>query len=196
VQPGGLSASPLRSVLTQRWWRLLSDAVVSFICMVYMVVSHPRLLGWLVALAALYFGVCKLWANRHMLAQRAGLPLPRLQLPLQPQHTSLLFSIGTHRCVLFVFLCACVVYGQSAPYVVSLCVHAFAVGTVLVFYTIGHDVFVFIGITSSLVMSHAVFRVPLSQDAKKSDRMMPGSMDREGSPEGDVVADGPVPQAV
>ena len=88
------------------------------------------------------------------------------------------------------------VYGQSAPYVVSLCVHAFAVGTVLVFYTIGHDVFVFIGITSSLVMSHAVFRVPLSQDAKKSDRMMPGSMDREGSPEGDVVADGPVPQAV
>ena len=56
-----------------------------------------------------------------------------------------------------------------------------AVGTVLVFITIGHDVFVFIGITSSVVMSHAVFRVPLSDhEAKLGVDSLLGSNNDEG----------------
>jgi len=44
-----------------------------------------------------------------------------------------------------------------------------AVGVVLIISLVGHDVFVFIGLTSSLVLSHAAFRTPRSENAKKSD---------------------------
>lgn len=55
-------------------------------------------------------------------------------------------------------------------------------GTILVFVTIGHDVFVFIGITSSVVMSHAVFRVPLSDHEAKLgvDALRSGTNDNNG----------------
>lgn len=150
---------------------LTNYAVTAAIALVYVVFTHLTLLIWLATLAVLYFGSQWLWNNRHFIAQRLGLPLPRFQLPLKPQHSTLLFSL---------------------------------VGAALVFYVIGHDVFVFVGITSTLVLSHAAFRTPLSETpgGKKMTGLHLGgngdgmSVESQANDDDDGVGDERTPQAV
>ena len=70
--------------------RDVSDAVVCMITLVYVVFTHLGLLAWSIVLALLYLA----WDKRHLLAARAGVTFPDIQLPLKPQHATLIFAIG------------------------------------------------------------------------------------------------------